>query len=64
MSKLLKLLTLVLVLGFGIEPSTQSQPICEVACATSRCSSNADCTAAPKGHCRFACPGVGCCVYN
>ena len=43
--------------------SRQDAPVCQVFCVTTQCSSNADCTAAPKGRCNFACPGVGCCVY-
>ena len=42
----------------------QGPPICQVYCVTTQCSSNAECTAAPNGHCNFACPGVGCCVYR
>jgi hypothetical protein len=48
----------------GPAPVNQDQPICQVTCVTTQCSSNADCTAAPNGHCNFACPGVGCCVYQ
>lgn len=39
-------------------------PVCQVFCVTTPCSSNAECTAAPKGRCNFACPHVGCCVYG
>jgi hypothetical protein len=49
---------------FAPQPVNQDQPICQVLCVTSQCSSNADCTAAPNGRCNFACPGVGCCVYR
>lgn len=45
-------------------PVNQDQPICSVTCVTTQCSSNADCTAGPNGRCNFACPGVGCCVYQ
>jgi hypothetical protein len=44
--------------------SRQDPPVCQVFCVTTQCSSNAECTAAPKGRCNFACPGVGCCVYQ
>ena len=49
---------------FGSAPVNRDQPICQVFCVTTQCSSNADCTAAPNGRCNFACPGVGCCVYR
>lgn len=39
------------------------KPVCQVLCATSPCQSNSECTAAPHGHCQFACPQQGCCVY-
>ena len=44
--------------------NTQGPPVCQVTCVTTACSSNSECTAAPNGHCNFACPGVGCCVYR
>jgi hypothetical protein len=47
---------------FGLQ-SAADPPVCQVICATSPCQSNSECTAAPNGHCRFACPGQGCCVY-
>ena len=50
---------------FVPQPLTrQGGPVCQVLCVTTQCSSNAECTAAPHGRCNFACPGVGCCVYN
>lgn len=52
------------VLFVNQAPPTPSQtPICQIGCVTTECSSAADCTAAPNGHCDFACPGAGCCVY-
>ena len=42
----------------------QGAPVCQVSCVTTQCSSHAECTAAPKGRCNFACPDVGCCVYE
>lgn len=50
---------------FVPQPVTrQGAPVCQVTCVTSQCSSHAECTAAPNGRCNFACPQVGCCVYN
>lgn len=46
------------------QPESQQAPVCNPYCVTSQCSSHSDCTAAPNGRCDFACPGVGCCVYN
>lgn len=43
--------------------TAEDPPDCQVLCATSPCTSNSECTAAPNGHCRLACPGKGCCVY-
>ena len=37
---------------------------CYPLCATSPCTQQSDCTAAPNGRCDFACPGAGCCVYG
>lgn len=42
---------------------TQGPPVCNPLCVTSQCTSNDECTAAPKGRCNFACPQTGCCVY-
>jgi hypothetical protein len=39
-------------------PASADKPICQVLCATTHCTSNADC---PVGHCDFVCPGEGCC---
>ena len=40
-------------------PESAAQPSCQVLCATTHCTSNADC---PTGHCDFVCPGEGCCT--
>jgi hypothetical protein len=40
-------------------PAPADPPQCQVLCATTHCTSNADC---PGSHCDFACPGEGCCV--
>jgi hypothetical protein len=54
---------LPLAFAFFIAASSQTvsadQPICQVLCATTHCTTQADC---PEGHCDFACPGEGCCV--
>ena len=41
-------------------PAGADQPVCQVLCATTHCTSQDEC---PTGqHCNFACPGEGCCV--
>jgi hypothetical protein len=59
------LLTATLTLGsLPMIQKSEAQPVCQVFCVTSPCSSNSDCTAAPNGRCNFACPQTGCCVYS
>ena len=41
------------------ESAADPKPICQVLCATTHCTTQADC---PTGRCDFACPGEGCCV--
>ena len=63
MKKAWKLLIPTLLLGLA--PSLKADPpVCQVFCVTTQCAHNSDCTAAPNGVCRLACPGVGCCVYQ
>jgi hypothetical protein len=49
---------------FGSREASAGPPVCNPFCVTTQCTQHSDCTAAPKGKCNFACPGVGCCVYN
>lgn len=52
------------VFGGSREVSAAQPPVCSPLCVTSQCSQNGDCKAAPNGWCNYACPGVGCCVYD
>lgn len=71
MKKIVKSVALTFVLalsaGFpsGCSPKAPaSQPLCNPLCVTTQCAQHSDCTASPGGKCNFACPGVGCCVYD
>lgn len=62
MKKMWKLLPLALLMSltaYTQAPAT-AQPICQVICATTHCTTQADCP--DKQRCNFACPGEGCCV--
>jgi hypothetical protein len=61
-------LSLALAMSAGVfgggRQASADPPVCNPFCVTTQCSQNSDCTAAPNGRCDYACPGVGCCVYN
>lgn len=62
MKKTWKLLPLALLMSLASYTQTpvNAQPSCQVLCATTHCTTQADC---PTGmRCDFACPGEGCCV--
>lgn len=65
MRKTWKLLPLAFLMSLALNtssPADAQPPVCQVLCATTHCTKQADC---PEGsRCNFACPGEGCCVEN
>jgi hypothetical protein len=62
MKKTWKLLPLAFLLSLTVyqAPAAADPPVCQVLCATTHCTTQAEC---PTGmRCNFACPGEGCCV--
>lgn len=71
MKKIVKSVTLTFALALsagvpfgGSGAVSADPPVCSPFCVTTQCTQHSDCTASPGGKCNFACPGVGCCVYN
>lgn len=68
MKKIVKSVALTFALALSASVplgcSSTDRPVCNPFCVTTQCAQHSDCTASPGGKCNFACPGVGCCVYD
>jgi len=59
--KLLPLAILMSLTAYSQAPAmAEDPPVCQVLCATTHCTSQAECP--DRQRCNFACPGEGCCV--